>query len=200
MQLNAIDRSQTSRLARALLKAAKTLKIANHFALAERIGVDADSVKIVLTGGRPNTRTAERYDAFLAEVTGKTVVAIAEPTGYFLKSKATSSGKSRRPEVLPAVTARSGLGIHQQVTALADVLNQVQSRLTDANHLLASLTKVSAALDQDPVLREFTSADPATRAALGQLLMALQQKSHVSRLPVTASKSRTLTRTNTRVK
>lgn len=207
MQLSEIDRSETSRLALALLKAAKSLKITNHFALAERIGVDADSVKIVLTGGRPNTRTAERYDAFLAKVSHKTVVKIAEPTGYFLKRQTRLPGKGRRPEVLPTLAVRTGLGLHQQANALAEVISELSKQVLQASQLVNSLVQVAGAWDKDPLISRLCNEDVATRAALSQLLealhpsrSALQPKSKVSHLPVPATKSRTLTRTKTRVK
>lgn len=246
MQLKHINRKAASTLARTLLKAAKKLKIDNHFTLAKAIGVNNESVLAVLSGGRPNTRTAERYATFFDEVIGEqpktdvvrpvipeaaappkaTVTAKGKPKAKrkrkaMRKAKAKTAGKptadaqaaeptssmkprrGRRPAVLPALVPGNGLGIHQQLVGLSQALGELATRLQsaheqalEASHHATVLLGVTKTLDQDPVLKEMLNGDPATRAALGQLIKALHPSAPPALIPKAKSrtKSRTLTR------
>lgn len=177
MQLTDVDWLQASRLARSLLLAAKSEGISNHFALAKRIGVDQDSVVAVLKGGRPNTRTAERYKAFLTEVASEsTQDVLPETTSVHVKKGRKSKG-SRRPSVLPPLGLPPGLGFHQQLTglsqALIEVANQLMTsldRIRSSSQLVKYLLGLSEPLDADPVLKGVLDGDPVLRGVLAKML------------------------------
>lgn len=182
MQLSEIDGLNSSSLARSLLIAAKKLGISNHFTLAKYMGVDEDSVLGVLYGGRPNSRTAERYKTFIADIGGEIQpMALAEPLRQIRDPKGRRKqsqllgGKgignaSRRPAVLPPVLPAANLGLHQQLVGLARVHTELQGRLTAAldrmkaasyrpfsNLILLALEQCRAASQQVTYLLSMTS-------------------------------------------
>jgi len=208
MQLTEISVTGLSRLAKSLLRAAKRLHIDNHFALAKEIGVDADSVKVVLEGGRPNTRTASRYRSFLRQTGTDSFSTDEQPTKAFLnaataaltphdRANDAASTQRRRPHHLPALESKSALGLTEHLRHIQTDFTRYQGELarlhTDIQNSMQHVTQLielTESWESDAFIREILSSDPETRTGLAHVLKLV--RSTAATLPSPGAEKKTI--------